>query len=81
MEDKWNKIYTENEIRKIQKIELYSFKIYIKTRKRVVIDFMLHNGIRLGASKYKGFRPCNDDLDLVLMRKNYNMLIEVGHKT
>ena len=78
MEGKWNEIYTENEIRKIQKVELESLKVFIKICKQLKIDFMLYGGTLLGAIKYKGFVPWDDDLDLALMRKDYDKLIEFG---
>lgn len=78
MEGKWNEIYTENEIRKIQKVELESLKVFIKICKQLDIDFMLYGGTLLGAIKYKGFVPWDDDLDIALMRKDYDKLIELG---
>lgn len=78
MEDKWKEIYSENEIRSIQRIELESLKVFIEICKQLEIDFMLYGGTLLGAIKYKGFVPWDDDLDIALMRTDYEKLIKCG---
>jgi lipopolysaccharide cholinephosphotransferase len=78
MEEKWKEIYSEDEIRSIQRIELNSLKVFIEICKKLEIDFMLYGGTLLGAVKYKGFVPWDDDLDIALMRIDYDKLIEFG---
>jgi len=78
MEEKWREIYTEEEIKSIQKIEVESLKVFIKLCKKLEIEFILYGGTLLGAVKYQGFVPWDDDLDVALMRKDYDKLIELG---
>lgn len=78
MEEKWKEIYTENEIKEIQRVELDSLIVFMEICKKLEIDFMLYGGTLLGAVKYKGFVPWDDDLDIALMRKDYDKLIEFG---
>ncbi len=78
MIEKWKEYYSESEIKKIQEIELDSLKYFIKLCQNLDIDFMLYGGTLLGAVKYKGFVPWDDDLDLALMRDDYQKLIKEG---
>lgn len=76
--EQWQKYYTSNEISEIQKIELESLDVFTGICKQLNIDFFLYGGSMLGAVKYKGFVPWDDDLDVALIREDYELLLEKG---
>lgn len=80
MSDKWNEYYKNDEIRKIQAIELESFKVFIELCEKLNVNFFVYGGTLLGAVKYYGFVPWDDDLDLAMMRDDYDKLIKEGPK-
>lgn len=73
-QNKYNKELTLEEIRKIQLDAL----IYIRNIcNEHDIDYYLMSGTLLGAVKYKGYIPWDDDVDIALKRKDYLKLIKV----
>lgn len=64
---------TLNEIRQIELGLLHHFKTFCEQHK---ITYFLSNGTLLGAVKYGGFIPWDDDIDVFVPRSNYNRLME-----
>ena len=60
----WNEYYTPNELKKIQGIELKSLDVFIQICDKLGIKFYLYGGSLVGAVKYNGFMPWDDDLDI-----------------
>ena len=48
--------------------------------KRHQITYFLEAGTALGAQRYNGFIPCDDDIDIALLREDYNKFIEYAEK-
>lgn len=78
MAEAWNDYYTDYEIKKIQVIELQSLDVLEKVCKKLNIRFFLYGGSLLGAVKYQGFVPWDDDLDIAMLRPDYEKLIKEG---
>ena len=67
-------------LNEIKKIELDALIYLDKICKENNIKYYLSSGTLLGAVKYKGFIPWDDDIDIVLLRKDYLKLIDILSK-
>lgn len=48
--------------------------------KRNHITYFLEAGTALGAERYNGFIPCDDDIDIALLREDYEKFIECAQR-
>ena len=62
-----------NEIKETELSILKYFRDYCRSND---IKFFLSNGTLLGAVKYNGFIPWDDDIDVLVPREDYNKLIQ-----
>lgn len=61
----------------VQQIELQALKEFKEVAKKNGITFFLRGGSVMGAVKYNGFIPWDDDMDIAVPREQYNKLVEV----
>lgn len=66
-----------NEIKEIELSILRHFDAFCREHN---IKYFLSNGTLLGAVKYQGFIPWDDDIDVLLPRKDYDRLMEIYPK-
>lgn len=64
-------------LKEIQKIQLNILIFLDKICKENNIKYYLSSGTLLGAVKYKGFIPWDDDIDVILFRDDYMKLMKV----
>ena len=74
------KVLTDDEIKKIQKIILDMIQELDNIFKKYNFTYYLGGGSALGAIRHKGFIPWDEDLDLNMIRKDYDKLIEIFDK-
>ena len=70
--EKWKEVYTSEQIRKLQKIELRNLVVLGEVCSKLGVKFFAYGGTLIGAVRHKGFVPWDDDLDVGMMRTDYN---------
>lgn len=69
---------TQEELNAIKKIELDILLEVDCVCKQENIDYSLAFGTLLGAVRHKGFIPWDDDIDIMMRRKDYDRFLEVA---
>ncbi|MCD7892958.1 MAG: LicD family protein [Erysipelotrichaceae bacterium] len=75
-----NQINEDNQLRKLQLLELEALTEFRQFCKKNNMDFILRGGSVMGAVKYKGFVPWDDDADVAIPRPDYDRLIEIANQ-
>lgn len=62
----------------VQRIELDLLKRLLEVCKRNDLQLWAYSGTLLGAIRHRGFIPWDDDIDVVMMRKDYDRLLQIA---
>lgn len=68
------------QMKEVWRIQLEMVNKLLEVCKRHKLNIWASSGTLLGCVRDKGFIPWDDDIDMVMMREDYNKLIEVGPK-
>lgn len=75
-----NRLQGETPLRQAQLVMLRIIKVVHNICRRHGITYWLDGGTALGAVRHKGFIPWDDDVDLCMLRDDYNTFIAVAEK-
>ena len=71
-------VYTDEELKKIQSLELDALKEIIRICNTCNIEYFLVDGAAIGAVRHHGFIPWDDDIDVGMTRDNYRKFLEAA---
>lgn len=67
--------YSQEELKRIQQVELEALKVLIDICDKLDIQYFLSGGSVLGAVRHGGFIPWDDDIDVGMIRADYDRFL------
>lgn len=68
---------SDSDLRMLQNCNIYLLAIFAKICEKHKIQYWLEGGTILGAVRHKGFIPWDDDLDVAMLREDYERFAKV----
>lgn len=65
-------------LRQCQLVQLHLLYVFDAICRKHKIEYILNGGTLLGAMRHDGFIPWDDDLDVGMMRKDYNKFLKIA---
>lgn len=72
--------YTGEKMTELQQVEFDMLSTFVEICERLNLIYYLVCGTALGAVKYSGFIPWDDDIDVAMLRKDYDIFCREAHK-
>lgn len=69
-----------SKMKRIWAVELDLLNEFQRVAQKYNIKYIANNGTMLGAVRHRGFIPWDDDIDIMMMRSEYNKLCSVAEK-
>lgn len=65
-------------MKRLWEMELDMVKSFVSVCEKYHLQYWIMGGTLLGAVRHKGFIPWDNDIDLAMPRKDFNILLEIG---
>lgn len=78
--EKWEEVYSAEELKAVQKIEKENLTALLDVCQKLNIEPIMYGGSLIGCVRHKGFVPWDDDIDVALIRKDYDLFIKEAPK-
>ena len=72
-----SKRYDDDTLKHLQKVQMMIFKDFIKICEENNIIYFIYGGSLLGTIRHGGFIPWDDDIDVIMFRKDFDKLNEI----
>lgn len=72
--------FDKNVLQKLKDVELEILKAFIDVCKKLDIKYYALGGTMLGAVRHGGFIPWDDDIDVGMLRDDYELFLQKGQK-
>lgn len=70
--------YRPGELKRVQDTALQVLKEFIRICDKYQLDYFVHWGTALGAVRHQGFIPWDDDVDVAMLRGDYERFLQVA---
>ena len=67
-----------SQMKRIWAMELDMVEKFVAVCQEHDLEYMIMGGTLLGAVRHKGFIPWDNDIDILMLRKDFNKLLEIG---
>lgn len=78
--EKWREIFTSVQLARLQQLQFKELQVIKMVCDQLNLQFFLYGGTLLGAYKYQGFIPWDDDIDIAMERDSYEKFIAEAPK-
>ncbi len=72
--------YIDKKRKQVWQVELDMLEIFKNICNKYDINYSLNGGTLLGAIRHKGFIPWDDDIDIMMLRNDYEKFLQVAEK-